>query len=475
MFRSLRARLLLLTVVVAGVALVALGLMSRLAVRSEFHRLETSVRGRGLATAVDYLSTRYATPEEIEHAGASLDSELVRLAVAAGQELILTSPDGRVLGVSRPELRATHIGRDGSQARIESVTRSGEVMTTRRAVILDPGRFEVRARNGGLLGYLYPFPHQIGASLEHESRFLLAMNRWLLLAVVLAGLLALVLTFALSRRILGPVEALTLAARRLESGDLSQRIPIRSHDEIGELSRAFNAMAASLERNESLRKALVTDVAHELRTPLTNLRCQIEAVQDGLLPANEATLRSLHEESALLGRLVDDLQDLALAEAGQLPLHRRPVELTGAIETALAAIRPRADEQRVALRSELGSSLPTVSADPARLGQILRNLLANALTHTPQGGTITVSAAPVNGAVDVAVADTGPGIPPEHLPHVFERFYRADESRSRGTGGAGLGLSIVRQLALAHGGSVRVESEPGSGARFTLTLPAASS
>jgi len=198
-------------------------------------------------------------------------------------------------------------------------------------------------------------------------------------------------------------------------------------------------------------------------------------VQDGLLPANEATLRSLHEESALLGRLVDDLQDLALAEAGQLPLHRRPVELTGAIETALAAIRPRADEQRVALRSELGSSLPTVSADPARLGQILRNLLANALTHTPQGGTITVSAAPVNGAVDVAVADTGPGIPPEHLPHVFERFYRADESRSRGTGGAGLGLSIVRQLALAHGGSVRVESEPGSGARFTLTLPAASS
>jgi len=349
------------------------------------------------------------------------------------------------------------------------------MQTTRRALIREPGPIIVRARDGGTVGSLLPFPRHPGAALERESRFLLAMNRWLLIAVLVAGLLALLLALALSRRILGPVEALTQAARRMEAGDLGQRTTFRSDDEIGELSRAFNAMAESLQRQETLRKALVTDVAHELRTPLTNLRCQIEAVQDGLLPANEATLRSLHEETALLARLVDDLQDLALAEAGQLPLDRRAVAPGEAIANAITAIGPRAAEHRLALRADVAPHLPPIEADPARLGQILRNLLANALTHTPDGGTITVAAVAANSGVEISVADTGPGIAPEHLPHVFDRFYRADPSRARGTGGAGLGLSIVKQLAAAHGGSVRVASEPGRGARFTLTIPAASS
>jgi two-component system sensor histidine kinase BaeS len=230
-------------------------------------------------------------------------------------------------------------------------------------------------------------------------------------------------------------------------------------------------MADAVARSEALRRGLVADVAHELRTPLTNLRCQIEAVQDGLQPADTATLQSLHEETLLLARLVGDLQDLALAEGGQLPLHRASVSVTAAVDAALAAIRPIAAARGVVLEADVAAAL-AVDADRERLAQVLRNLLANALTHTPGGGRIRVSGRRVSGEVAVEVSDTGDGIAPEHLAHVFDRFYRSDPSRARRTGGAGLGLAIVRQLVEAHGGRVAVASEPGAGTRFTFTLPA---
>jgi signal transduction histidine kinase len=204
---------------------------------------------------------------------------------------------------------------------------------------------------------------------------------------------------------------------------------------------------------------------------LTNLRCQIEAIQDGLQAPDAAALRSLQEEALLLARLVDDLQDLALAEAGQLSLRRTPVPVAEAVDSALAAIRPLAAERDIALRTETAAA-GRVDADRERLAQILRNLLANAVTHTPAGGTIRVLATPNGGRVSIEVSDTGPGIPPEHLPHVFERLYRGDPSRARATGGAGLGLAIVKQLVEAHGGRVSAKSDPGRGARFTFTLPA---
>jgi two-component system, OmpR family, sensor histidine kinase BaeS len=209
----------------------------------------------------------------------------------------------------------------------------------------------------------------------------------------------------------------------------------------------------------------VTDVAHELRTPLTNLRCQVEALQDGLLAPDAVLLGSLHEEILLLSRLADDLQDLTLAEAGRLRLERTAVAVAPAIAAALAGTAAAAAERGVTLRSTAGD-VPEVDADPARLGQILRNLLANALAHTPAGGTVTVGTEWSGDAVEIAVEDSGPGVAPEHLPHVFDRFYRADPAR----GGAGLGLAIVRQLALAHGGDARVESPPGRGARFVVRL-----
>jgi signal transduction histidine kinase len=234
----------------------------------------------------------------------------------------------------------------------------------------------------------------------------------------------------------------------------------------------MNEMADDIERVESLRRQMVTDVAHELRTPLTNIRCQLEALQDGIIGAEPAVIDSLHDEVLHLNRLIDDLQDLAVAEGGELSLLPAPVDLSGEVRRALTALEPRARAAGVRLRAAIPDDM-LVHADPRRLGQVLRNLLDNALTHTPEAGFVEVEASRARGEVEVRVRDSGVGIPVEHLPFVFERFYRADPSRSRDTGGFGLGLSIVKQLVEAHGGRVGVTSVVGEGTTFTFTLPEA--
>jgi signal transduction histidine kinase len=461
--RSLRARLVLLTLLVAAVAVAGVALLSRLAVRLEYTRLETINRDARLPGVAAVLGAQVtdATPRP------EIDARLAKLAEPLGQRLVLLAPDGRVRGASSPSLEGASFRVAGDRLTIEMAEGAGAI---RQLVLVGAPRIEVADPGGRPAGILYalPPPRDAGGA---EPRFVATVNRWLLLSALAAVALALALSLPLSRRILGPVEALTAAARRMEAGDLAQRVPATSTDELGDLARAFNAMADAVARSESLRRALVTDVAHELRTPLTNLRCQIEAVQDGLQPADAATFRSLHEETLLLARLVGDLQDLALAESGQLPLHRAPVPLADAVSAALASIRPMAGARGIRLQADVPVAL-AVDADRERLAQVLGNLLANSLTHTPDGGAIRVSARASAGQVAVEVADSGEGIPAEHLPHVFDRFYRSDPSRARRTGGAGLGLAIVKQLVEAHGGRVSVASDPGAGARFTFTLPA---
>lgn len=301
-----------------------------------------------------------------------------------------------------------------------------------------------------------------------------SINQSFLLAASLALLLAILLSIGLSRRILKPVEALTAAARQMESGDLNQRVPIKSNDEIGELASAFNAMATSLERTEQLRRQMVSDVAHELRTPLANVRGYLEALMDGALNPTPEVIRSVHEEAMLLNRLIDDLQDLALIEAGQLTLERAPTAVDELIASAVAATQPQALEKGVSLYAESASPLPLVEVDPVRIGQVLRNLIANAIRHTPRGGEVGVAASAGDDRLKVSVRDTGEGIAPDQLPYIFERFYRADPSRTRAddkTQGSGLGLTIVKQLVEAHGGGVQAQSEVGKGTTLTFTLP----
>jgi signal transduction histidine kinase len=306
-----------------------------------------------------------------------------------------------------------------------------------------------------------------------QAQALLApFNRALALAASAGAGVALLLTVVLSRRIVGPVEALTAAVRRMEKGDRGQRVNVQSQDEIGELARAFNSMANSVSVSEQLRRHMVSDIAHELRTPLTNIRGYLEAIRDGVLSAQPAVVESLYEETMLLNRLVEDLQDLALVEAGQLRLERQPVQVGEVIEKTVATVRARG-EAGPDIRVSIADVLPVVVADPERLGQVLRNLLSNALHHTPPDGSLAVEAQAVPEGIEVAVRDTGSGIAPDHAPYVFERFYRADPSRNRATGGAGLGLAIVKQLVEAHGGRVWLESTVGEGTTVRFTVPSA--
>jgi signal transduction histidine kinase len=305
-----------------------------------------------------------------------------------------------------------------------------------------------------------------------EMGFVQSVNQQLLLAAIAAGGAALLLTWLFSRRILGPVEALTAAVGRMERGDLSSRVAVTSKDEIGRLAHAFNAMSDSLSRQEQLRRNMVTDVAHELRTPLSNIRGYLEAVDDGMVEASPALLSLLQDESLLLSRLVDDLQELQLAESGQLKIERTPANVEDIAARASRALEPFAAGRGVSIEAGIPRDLPLVQVDPARIEQVLRNLLRNAITHTPEGGAVRIEAHALDGEVELQVADTGVGIAPEHLPHIFDRFYRVDGSRARATGGSGLGLAIVKQLVELHGGRVWAESTPAEGATLFFTIPA---
>jgi signal transduction histidine kinase len=315
-----------------------------------------------------------------------------------------------------------------------------------------------------------PAPLTIGKNAPEES-FFYTVNSAVLQAVMIAGLIALLLALVLSHTILKPIRALTLAASRMEQGDLSQRIQIRANDEIGGLAHAFNTMAQSLDRSEQLRRNLISDVAHELRTPLTNIRGYLEALLDAVVEPDPTIIASLYEEALLLSRLVTDLQDLTLAEAGQLRLQATHIAVQDIITTAVNGLSLQARKKELSLTIEIPTDLPVVVADPQRVGQILRNLLSNAIKYTPGGGAIDVSVRAVGQEVEIRVKDTGVGIAAEHLPYLFKRFYRADPSRTRATGGTGLGLAIVEQLVHAHGGHVAVESQVGQGTSFTFTLP----
>lgn len=298
-----------------------------------------------------------------------------------------------------------------------------------------------------------------------------SVNQSLLAAGVVALAVAGGLGWAFSRRIIRPVEALTAAARQMALGDLAQRVPVASPDEIGQLAAAFNRLADSLDRAERLRRQMVSDIAHELRTPLTNIRGYLEGLRDGVVTPGPAAIASLHEEALLLARLIDDLQELALAEAGQLSLHRQPTAPAALVREAVAALQPAAAHKGVRLTAEVAPGLPVLAADAGRLAQVLRNLLHNALTHTPAGGAIVVAARAEGARLQLTIRDTGEGIAPEHLPYIFERFYRADPARARGAGGAGLGLAIARHWVAAHGGEIHATSTLGQGTTLTVHLP----
>ncbi|MFH1486751.1 MAG: HAMP domain-containing sensor histidine kinase, partial [Chloroflexota bacterium] len=311
---------------------------------------------------------------------------------------------------------------------------------------------------------------------DRAEAFLHDLNRALVFGGGLGIFVAFVVSLLLARRIVVPIERLTSAVQKMQEGDLSQRVPSAGAGEVAKLSEAFNTMAIRLDLAQRLRRNMVADIAHELRTPLHNVLGYLEMLRDGVTDPTPAVIYGIHEEASILKRLVDDLQQLALVESGQMQLSPRPASALALLRQAATIIEPEVGSKGVEVVVDASPDLPNVLVDEARIGQVLRNLLSNAIAFTPNGGRITLSAKYLGGAgkaVEVTVADTGPGIPQADLPYIFERFYRSDTARTRTTGGAGLGLTIAKQLVEAHGGSIQAESEPGKGACFRFTIPTA--
>jgi signal transduction histidine kinase len=310
-----------------------------------------------------------------------------------------------------------------------------------------------------------------------NDSFLKQVNQATLLAALAASTLALLLGGLITWGITRPIRQLTHAAEAIASGDLSQRVPTRADDEVGDLARAFNQMAAELQHAEDLRRQMTADIAHELRTPISVIQGNVEALQDGVFPLTGEALEPIQAKTALLARLVEDLRHLALAEAGQLPLDRRPTDLPALVRRTVAAFEPAAEAKSVRLElAAMPGELPMADLDAQRVEQVLVNLLSNALRYTPAGGSVSIRLDRADPAhLRVRVADTGPGIPAAALPNVFERFYRADKGRAREDdgSGSGLGLAVARSIVQAHGGAIGVESPPGQGATFWFTLPVA--
>ena len=427
MIRSLRWRLVAFMVLIIAVVVAAAGLFSTIRVTRELDEFLIEQRRADHSAAIEVL--RAGGPDVLR-----------RAFERSGAPIVVVDDAKRITARYPPELASFDIRFRPNGALAMTRTIEGREEALRLRVV--PTRIEGMGN-----AYLLP-PLR-----KPPARFRARRDFWLPAGLATAALLAVLVMLTIFRRVFAPVEALTAGARALAGGRLDTRVPVRGEDEVAELGRAFNSMADSLERNERARRNLVSDVAHELRTPLTNIRVQLEAAQDGVIAPDERFLRSLDEEAATLARLVDDLQQLSLGDAGALRLEIEEVRVAELVERAAPPQVVRDVPEDLAVRG-----------DARRLVQVLRNLVNNALVHAH--GRVEVRAARVGEGVEIRVIDDGPGVPEEHVPRIFDRFYRVDDSRSRTTGGAGLGLAIAKQLVELHGGRIWYERPA-----FVIALP----
>jgi signal transduction histidine kinase len=487
MISSLQTRLLLAVGALAVVAVAAVAIAVRQGTRQEFFRfqdVERRMQSAGTSELAPQLAAdldgRCCEAAALRGASSRLTRTLVLLIVDGDTGALLASAGAPVARFDAVTTRS-----DGRSLTIDAEQRGATPHKIRLAFVLAGAPLRL-ADGRAARAYVVPFPDAEGD--RNAAVFLGSLDRRLLAATGLVGLLALAVTWALARGIVRPLAELRAATSDLARGHLSRRVTPSGSGEVAELGRAFNAMARELERQQALRQSLVHDVAHELRTPLTALRCRLETVLDGLSPDPARAVRDLHEEVLHLGRLVDDLQDLALAEARELRLNLTDVPLADVVASAIRAAGLDGDAR---VRLDLSPGL-SVRADSLRVRQIVLNILTNAARHAPAGGVIELRAArgtlpPASGPstlpasavpgfsladVSVEVRNTGSHLDPEQLARVFDRFYRADPSRQRTTGGTGLGLAIVKHLVEAHGGRAWAVSDEDS-VTIGFALPAA--
>ncbi|MDX2160474.1 MAG: ATP-binding protein [bacterium] len=349
---------------------------------------------------------------------------------------------------------------------------NAQILETVQPIDLEDGNHIAIVVNDVVRGYL--IVENVPVQMGDETIPPFPLARWtngLLVLLVIGGAFSVVAGIIASRQLTSPLSELAQTARRFGSRNMSARAAVRGASEIREVATAFNQMADELESAERLRRNMLADVAHELRTPLSVLSANLQALLDDVYPLDKSEIGVLANQVELLRRLVSDLHLLAQAEARQLTLNRQPIILQALVEQRVEQFNALAKAGALTLNTNLPETLITVQGDPDRLNQVLTNLIQNALTHTPDGGTVTVTLRADPGAAVLEVQDTGVGIPPEAQIHIFDRFFRADQSRDRATGGAGLGLAIVKAIVELHGGSISMSSVVNHGTIFTIRLP----
>ncbi|MBN1303317.1 MAG: HAMP domain-containing protein [Anaerolineales bacterium] len=304
-----------------------------------------------------------------------------------------------------------------------------------------------------------------------ETHFISSINKALLFSAIGTSLLALLLGIVLSRTLTRPIRELTEATRAVSSGNLSLEVPVRSKDELGELAVSFNKMSTSLERSINARRQMTADVAHELRTPLSIILGHADGVHDGVLKPSKENFEIIREEASRLDHLIEDLRTLSLADAGELRLEPQSVSIKKILDEVTNIFGFKLQQKKLSLNLSVSPNLPEIVVDPIRIVQVLTNILENALKYTPENGLITISAQVIENWLEITTLDCGPGVEPENLEYLFDRFYRTDPSRHRDQGGSGLGLAIAKSIVQAHSGQIRAENKPGAGLKISMRLP----
>jgi signal transduction histidine kinase len=413
---------------------------------------------------------RHGGQVALENLSASLENYYSDQQSWSGVEALLSAGSGRGRGPRSGSNSATgeHTLADAQGVILFSAEpqRVGQTLTDAEM----ENAIDLRA-SGEVVGYLLPEESLPQYPQNFDTLLVARINRATLISALLSGLVAVVLAVVSAAIIQKPVKNLTVAVKNMSDGDLSQRVDIRGKGEIALLGDSFNHMAQSLQDAESRRKAMTADIAHELRNPLAVQRAQLEALQDGVYPLNQAQLESLYTQNQTLSRLVEDLRLLALADAGELALNRSKLNLTSLCQALLGDIQPQASAKHLTLQEDLPGEEVLVCADKERIQQIISNLLQNALRYAPPDGRIKLTLRQAKNTACIEVFNSGPQMSEETLKHLFERFYRGDRARDRAGGGTGLGLSIAKKLAEAHQGTLRGENSPAGGVIFILTLP----
>lgn len=483
MLRSLRARLILAFLLVVAVAISIAAVVAERTTTREFGSYQRSSDTAYLESLAQKLSDYYQATgswDNVQLVLASLPEApgRLRLQDAAGA-IIAESTPGRGPGGPAPGSGPSGAGGSQGRGQMEGQGAGAPTSGAQESASADAAQGHVSRSvpvyaNGEQVATLLVLGGgATSAATQTGDRFIDRVRTSLVVGGIAALAAALVLAALVAASVTGTLHRLRDAARRIAAGDFSQRVEITSPAEVAELGSSFNQMAEALEDGQRARRQLLADIVHELRTPLAVIQGTAQGFLDGVIVPDEKHSSVIRNQAALLDKLITDLRDLSLAEAGELQLEKAPSDLGDLAEQAVAAVQHRAQEQGIEMKISGPPNLPPCLVDRDRTLQIMGNLLDNALRHTPRGGRINVRVhPPAGGLLAVEVADTGEGIPREHLPHIFERFYRVDASRARGAG-TGLGLAIVDQLARAQGGRVSVESTPGEGSVFTVSFPVA--